>query len=227
MPSTMPGTISGSNNRLFTASRPANRPRTRQTAAGTPMARPIDVATTATCRLRRNPETNLSLPGTARNHFSEWPSGGNDGISCAKNASQITKNIGSRIYVSDTPAAVRSARRPTTRDEVHPGTTVKIASLRAPQIKRLLIQPVRSSTGSLIQTVLMQDPCLHDQREMFALIAKQRKVFQRIAVDQDGVGEGACLQRTHSARHAQHLGADRGRRADDLDRRDDLLADGE
>ena len=40
-------------------------------AAGTPSARPIAVATTATCRLSRNPETNLSLPGMARNHFSE------------------------------------------------------------------------------------------------------------------------------------------------------------
>src|SRR3984957_7720107 len=70
-PSTMPGTISGSSNRLFTTSRPPKRPRTRPTAAGTPIARPIAVAITATSRLSRNPVTNLSLSAIARNHFSE------------------------------------------------------------------------------------------------------------------------------------------------------------
>src|SRR5665213_3150225 len=44
MPSTMPGTISGSNNKLLTTSRPRKRPRTRQTAAGTPPPRPQDAA---------------------------------------------------------------------------------------------------------------------------------------------------------------------------------------
>src|SRR5882672_1728390 len=78
-----------------------------------------------------------------------------------------------------------------------------------------------------IQPVLVQDTRLHDHGEMFALIAKQRKVFQRIAVDDDGVRKSAGLQCTHLAGHAQDLGADRGRRANDLDRRDDLLADGE
>src|SRR3979411_2558795 len=92
---------------------------------------------------------------------------------------------------------------------------------------------VRRSRSSLyrrlrsIQSVLVQATGLHDQGEMFALIAKQRKVFQRIAVAHDGVRKGPCLQCTHPARHAQDLGADRGRRADDLDGRDDLLADGE
>src|SRR3954468_20525098 len=129
--------------------------------------------------------------------------------------------MGSRIYASDTPAAVPSAIRPTTRDEVHRGTTVKIASPASPLDKSL------QSTGWSIQPALMQNSCLHDQGEMFALIAKQRKVFQRIAFDQNDVGEGTCLQCTHPARHAQHIGADRGRRADDLDRRDHLLADGE
>ena len=37
-------------------------------APGAPRER---VETTATCRLSKNPLTNLSLPGTARNHFSE------------------------------------------------------------------------------------------------------------------------------------------------------------
>src|SRR6476619_7787563 len=105
--------------------------------------------------------------------------------------------MGSRIYASDTPAAVPSAVRPTTRDEVHRGTTVKIASPTSPLDKSLQstgwsIQPVL-----LVQPALMQDSCLHDQGEMFALIAEQRKVFQRIAVDQDDVGEGTCLQCTH------------------------------
>src|SRR3954468_23777512 len=110
--------------------------------------------------------------------------------------------MGSRIYASDTPAAVPSAIRPTTRDEVHRGTTVKSPSPRSP----LAFDYVRSS----VQPVFMQDACLHDQGEMFALIAKQRKVFQRIAVDQDGVGEGTCPQSPHFARHPQHVGADCG-----------------
>src|SRR3979409_1725365 len=62
---------------------------------------------------------------------------------------------------------------------------------------------------------------------MFALIAKQRKVFQRIAVDDDDIGKGAWLQCAQLAGYAQDLGPDRGRRTDDFDRRDDLLADGE
>jgi hypothetical protein len=33
---------------------------------------------------------------------------------------------------------------------------------------------------------------------MFALITKQRKIFQRIAVEDDGVGKGTCLQCTQS-----------------------------
>src|ERR1051325_8112594 len=130
--------------------------------------------------------------------------------------------MGSKIYASDTPAAVPSAIRPTVRDKVHRGTTVKIASPRSPLDKSLQSTCWSIRLALLIQPVLMQDSCLHDQREMFALIAKQRKVFQRIAVAQDDVGEGTCLQRTHFARHAQHVGADRGRRTDDLDRRDHL-----
>ena len=43
----------------------------------------------------------------------------------------VATSIGLAIGV---PAAVRSASRPTTRDEVHPGTTVKIASLRESKI---------------------------------------------------------------------------------------------
>src|SRR5215203_1841190 len=62
---------------------------------------------------------------------------------------------------------------------------------------------------------------------MFPLIAKERMVFLRIAVDNDGVSGGAWLQRAHPARHAQHLSADRCRRADDFDWRDNFLADGE
>src|SRR5882757_10491503 len=68
-----------------------------------------------------------------------------------------------------------------------------------------------------VQPVLVQDTGLHDHGEMFALIAKQRKVFQRIAVDDDDIGKGAWLQCTQLAGHAQDLGPDRGRRTDDLD----------
>src|SRR5258707_15289593 len=95
-------------------------------------------------------------------------------------------------------------------------------SIRGRRSRSPLYESLRS-----IEPLFAQDSGLHDQVEMFALIAKQRKVFQRIAVDEDGVGKGTWLQCTHLARHAQDLGADHGRRADDLDRRDDLLADGE
>ena len=44
---------------------------------------------------------------------------------------------------------------------------------------------------------------------MFALIAKQRKVFQRIAIDDYDVGKGVRLQCTYLARHTQDLGPDR------------------
>jgi hypothetical protein len=46
----------------------------------------------------------------------------------------------------------------------------------------------------------MQDSGLHDQGEMFALVAEQRKVVQRIAVDDDDVGKGTCLQCTQLAK---------------------------
>ena len=46
---------------------------------------------------------------------------------------------------------------------------------------------------------------------MRALIAKQPQVLQRIAVDDDGVGEGAGLN-DPSLPAAPHLGADDGRR---------------
>src|SRR3954451_4802942 len=124
------------------------------------------------------------------------------------------------MYASDTPAAARNAMRPTTRDDVHPGTTVKIVSLAtpAPEFSRSSAQPAASTGASIqlvlsIQLVFMQDPCLHDEGKMFALIAQQRKVFQRIAVNQDGVGKGACLQGAQFARQPQHVGANRGRRA--------------
>jgi hypothetical protein len=68
--------------------------------------------------------------------------------------------------------------RPATRDEVHPGTAVKVVSS----------QGFRSA-----KPVFMQETCLHDQGEMFALIAQQRKVFQGIAVDDDGIGKCARL----------------------------------
>jgi hypothetical protein len=42
----------------------------------------------------------------------------------------------------------------------------------------------------------MQDSGLHDQGEMFALLARQRKVFQRVAVDDEDVKKGARLQLT-------------------------------
>ena len=66
----MPGTTSGISSRLFKPSRPLNRARTRQSAAGTPTARPITVAMTASWMLSRKPETKRSLPGTASYHFS-------------------------------------------------------------------------------------------------------------------------------------------------------------
>ena len=54
----------------------------------------------------------------------------------------------------------------------------------------------------------MQDSGLHDQGEMLALVAQQREVFARIAVDQDGVGKGTCLQCAQLAGRRNTLIAD-------------------
>ena len=90
------------------------------------------------------------------------------------------------------PAAVLSARRPAARDDIHPGTAVKIFPCDA-AFKNETVQFSRflNSTGFLIQSILMQVSCLHDQRQVLSLIAKQRKIFQGIAVDHDDVGKGA------------------------------------
>src|SRR3954454_16994454 len=96
------------------------------------------------------------------------------------------------------------SRAPSGRQRVM--KSIGVGRSRSPRYESLQYENLQS-----IQPVLVQDAGLHDQGEMFALIAKQRKVFQRIAVDQDGVGEATCLQCPHLARHTQHLGADRGR----------------
>src|SRR3954464_8189218 len=70
----------------------------------------------------------------------------------------------------------------------------------------------------------METAALHDHAEVTALVLKHREVLQRIAVDQDEVGEGAGLERPELAFLAQHLGPDRRRRADDLDWRNRLPA---
>ena len=75
--------------------------------------------------------------------------------------------------------------RPTKREEVHPDATVTIDTLPALAISSA------DQFSLLVQSVLMQDSGLHDQVKMFALIAQQRKVFQGIAIHQDGVGKGA------------------------------------
>src|SRR4051812_19480956 len=59
------------------------------------------------------PLTKALFAGTAANHWSEYPSGGNDGISWRKNASHVTSKSGSRMKPSVTAAAPFKSHRPT------------------------------------------------------------------------------------------------------------------
>jgi len=46
----------------------------------------------------------------------------------------------------------------------------------------------------LLERVLVDLPVLHDQRDVLAVVAKDRDVIQRIAVDEQEVGIGAYLR---------------------------------
>src|SRR3984957_5580761 len=109
----------------------------------------------------------------------------------------------------------------------HPSRLPRLEAGGAPQDEGASVVHLRPQILTSVQPALVQHPGLHDQGEMFPLIAVQRKVFQWIAVDHDYVCKGARRQRPHLAGPAQDLGADRGGRADDLDRRNDFLADDE
>src|SRR6266404_7987230 len=78
-----------------------------------------------------------------------------------------------------------------------------------------------------IERVLVELAGLHDHRQMGALIEEQLELLQRIAVDHDQVGEGAGLDDAELALLAQHLGADGGGLADDLERLQHLGAEHE
>src|SRR5258708_11833056 len=78
--------------------------------------------------------------------------------------------------------------------------------------------------GGSVQPVLVKAPALHDDREVSAFFLKQLQVLERIAVDDEQIGERARLQAAELALHADDLGADRGGRTDDLGRRQHLGA---
>src|SRR3546814_3752102 len=77
------------------------------------------------------------------------------------------------------------------------------------------------------QAVLVESAALDDRREVPALALQQGDVIQRVVVDHDQIGPGARLDDAELAGPPHHLGADQGRRADDLQRRYHLGADRE
>src|ERR1700722_3268710 len=72
------------------------------------------------------------------------------------------------------------------------------------------------------QPVLVETAVLHDEREVTALVLEQAEIPKRVAVDENEVRESAGLDDPELAVHPNDLGRDRGRRADDLDRRGHL-----
>src|SRR4051812_43782950 len=76
-----------------------------------------------------------------------------------------------------------------------------------------------------MQFVLMEFSALHDGGEIFSLLLKQSKIFQRVTVDQQQVRVGTGLQRSELAVLPNDARADRCGGADDLDRRHHLRAD--
>src|SRR5262245_4850758 len=70
----------------------------------------------------------------------------------------------------------------------------------------------------LVQPVLMKASALHDGGEILALLLQHAEIAQRIALDDQKVGEGAGLETAELAHLAHDLGADQGGGADDLDR---------
>src|ERR1700722_14645940 len=78
--------------------------------------------------------------------------------------------------------------------------------------------------SSLFQRILVELAGLHDHRQMGALIEEQLELLQRIAVDEDEIGEGARLHDAELALLAQNLDAHEGRLRDDLQRLQDSRA---
>src|SRR5450759_4916484 len=70
-----------------------------------------------------------------------------------------------------------------------------------------------------LQPVLVEAPALHDDRKVLAFLLKQLQVLERVAIDNEQIGKSAWLQAAKLALHAHDLGADRGGRTDDVDRR--------
>src|SRR6185295_6919293 len=65
---------------------------------------------------------------------------------------------------------------------------------------------------------------LHDDRQVLALTGQQFELPDRIAVDDQEVGERAGLHHSEPAGHAHDLGTDDRGLPDDLDRRKNLAA---
>ena len=81
VPRTTPGTTIGIRSRLASGPRRTKLRRARQSAAGTPSNRPTAVASMPTRKESEKPSTNFRWSRIAANQRSEYPSGGNEGIS--------------------------------------------------------------------------------------------------------------------------------------------------
>src|SRR4051812_7820373 len=75
-----------------------------------------------------------------------------------------------------------------------------------------------------VQHVLMEFAALHNGSEILALLLEQAKVLQRIAIDDDQIGEGAGLQRAELAFLPHDTRANGRRLPDDLDWRENFGA---
>src|SRR3954462_11635317 len=118
------------------------------------------------------PLTKALFAGTAANHWSEYPSGGNDGISWRKNASHVTSTSGSRMKPSVMAAAPFKSHRPTGMGRE--GSAITAARSCA-----------TAGVMGVVQPVLGELAALHDRAEILALFLEQGEVLQRIAVDHD------------------------------------------
>src|SRR5438477_4341253 len=84
------------------------------------------------------------------------------------------------------------------------------------------------AVGSLRrQAVLVEAAGLQNHRQVLALAGQQFDILDRIAVDDEDIGEGARLHHAELAGHTQNFGAYERGLANDLDRRQNLAAEQE
>src|SRR5690349_107340 len=84
-----------------------------------------------------------------------------------------------------------------------------------------------SMPASRPQRVLVELPTLHDDGQMRALLGEKRDVLERVAVDDEKIGEGARRDDSELPFSLQQPRIDQRRGADDLGRRERFGADQE